>query len=288
MTTLLLGGHGKTALQIAAILRASNQSFLVASRTASAGSTYTHAKFDWFDERTYESPFLKASSEGMKPIASVWLVAPPIFELAPPMIKFVEFARAREVKRFVLLSASTIEKGGPAMGQVHAHLDTIKGIVYAVLRPTWFMDNFSTAGELQQLAIKNDSKIYSAAGDGKIPFISAKDIAKVAVKCLTNGNLQAKEYVLLGPKLHTYDEVASIISGVVGREIVHVKLSEADFTKHLISRGVPLSDAEFMAIMETGIKNGGQESLNDVVEEVTGSPPETFTDFAFRHKECWM
>jgi hypothetical protein len=83
-------------------------------------------------------------------------------------------------------------------------------------------------------------------------------------------------------------KVASIISGVVGREIVHMKLSEAEFTKHLISRGVPSSDAEFMAVMETGIKNGGEERLNDVVREVTGTPPETFFDFALRHRECWM
>jgi uncharacterized protein YbjT (DUF2867 family) len=72
---------------------------------------------------------------------------------------------------------------------------------------TSVQDNFSKAHELQQTAIKNDSKIYSAAGDGKIPFISAKDIARVAIKCLTNESLQAEEHLLLGPKLHTYDEV---------------------------------------------------------------------------------
>jgi festuclavine dehydrogenase len=57
------------------------------------------------------------------------------------------------------------------------------------------------------LAIKNENKIYSAAGNGKIPFISTKDIARVAVHALTDKRLQAVEYIVLGPELLTYDEV---------------------------------------------------------------------------------
>jgi festuclavine dehydrogenase len=139
MTILLLGGRGKTASRIASLLYASNHPFLVASRSTSLSSPYKHVYFDWLDDRTFENAFLTTSIEGLDPISIAWLVPPPIFDLAPPMIKFIEFARLKGVKRFVLLSASTIEKGGPAMGQVHGHLDSIEGIGYSVLRPTWFM-----------------------------------------------------------------------------------------------------------------------------------------------------
>jgi festuclavine dehydrogenase len=139
MSILLLGGRGKTASRIAELVHAANLPFLVASRSISPSSPYKQAHFDWLDEKTYENPSLKASAEKMEPISTVWLVPPPIVDLAPPMIKFIEFSRPRGVRRFVLLSASTIEKGGPAMGQVHEHLASLKGIEYAVMRPTWFM-----------------------------------------------------------------------------------------------------------------------------------------------------
>lgn len=143
MTILLLGSGGKTASRIAPLLHAANLPFLLASRHNSQTNPHPHAYFDWTKDASYASPFEKALSTGIGPISAAYLVPPPIFDLAPPMIKFVDFARQRGVKRFVLLSASTIEKGGPAMGQVHAYLESLGSIEYAVLRPTWFMGTLS-------------------------------------------------------------------------------------------------------------------------------------------------
>jgi festuclavine dehydrogenase len=139
MTILLLGGRGKTSSRIASLLHAANFPFLVASRSVAIDHPHKQARFDWLKEETYENPFSVASANGTGPISTVYLVPPPIFDLAPPMIKFIDFARPKGVRRFVLLSASTIDKGGPAMGQVHEYLANLDGIEYTVLRPTWFM-----------------------------------------------------------------------------------------------------------------------------------------------------
>lgn len=139
MTILLLGGRGKTTSRIAPLLHAANLPFLVASRSTSPDSPYKQAHFDWLDETTYGNPLKACAEEGMDPISAVWLVPPPIYEMGPPMNKFVDFARSKGVGRFVLLSATIIEKGGEAMGQVHEYLASLKGIEFVVLRPTWFM-----------------------------------------------------------------------------------------------------------------------------------------------------
>ncbi|KAG5979910.1 hypothetical protein E4U55_004633 [Claviceps digitariae] len=120
----------------------------------------------------------------MKPVSVVWLVALPIHDLASPVIKFIDFASARGVKRFVLLSASIIEEGGPAMGMIHAHLDLLESVSYTVLRPTWFMGIFWTKGKIAFESIRREDKIYSATEGGKVPFISALDIARVAARAL--------------------------------------------------------------------------------------------------------
>jgi festuclavine dehydrogenase len=72
------------------------------------------------------------------------------------------------------------------------------------------------------------------------------------------------------------------------RKIVHVKLTEAEYAKHLESTGMPPEDSKFFAAMETGIKNGVEEKMNNVVEETTGVAPERFYDFATAQKECWV
>lgn len=66
-------------------------------------------------------------------------------------------------------------------------------------------ENFS---ELQHRgSIAADNKIYSAAQDGKIPFVSAEDIAAVASRALTDPVPHNTDHVILGPELLTYDDV---------------------------------------------------------------------------------
>ncbi|KAI1801858.1 putative ergot alkaloid A [Daldinia bambusicola] len=288
MTILLLGGRGKTASRIASLLHDAGHQFLVASRSTAPDSPYHQAVFDWTKPDTYGNPFIKASALDMAPISAVYLVPPPIFDLAPPMIKFVDFAAKRDVERFVLLSASTIEKGGPAMGEVHQHLDSLNNIGYVVLRPTWFMENFSSPNEPQNISIKTENKIYSATGDGKLPFVSADDIARVGFRGLTDKRLQNAEYVIIGPELLTYDDVAEILTSVLQRKITHMNLSEKELAKMLECTGMPAEDAKMLADMDGLIRNGAEDRLNDVVEEVTGTRPVSFIDFAIRNREAWI
>lgn len=169
------------------------------------------------------------------------------------MRDFVDFARERGVRRFILQSASAIEAGGPAMGKVHSYLEELgaKGEVeWGVVRPSWFQGWFSSVllpqvlffsltlfslksgrrregmcwltGRTENFAdqpvhvkgIKEDSKIYSATGQGKIPWVSADDIAAVAVRALTDADPPNTEYLVLGPELLTYDDVSCPVTGL--------------------------------------------------------------------------
>jgi festuclavine dehydrogenase len=223
MTILVLGGRGKTASHLASFLHAADVPFLLATSSPSHASPYALTHFNWLDEATYENPFMEASSGSLNQITAVYLVAPPIKDIVPPMIKFIDVARSKGVKRFVLLSASNIGKGDHSMGKAHAYLDSFGDVEYVALRPTWFMgltafpltsrpsftDSFSeNLLEDPHLGwIKAESKIYSATGNGKIPFISAYDIAQVAFHVLAKWKPQKAEYFVLGQDLLSYSEV---------------------------------------------------------------------------------
>lgn len=55
-------------------------------------------------------------------------------------------------------------------------------------------------------SIRDEGKIYTACGEGKIPFISATDIAAVAVRLLIDSKPPSTNYRVLGPELLTHDE----------------------------------------------------------------------------------
>ncbi|KAK2772969.1 hypothetical protein FQN52_004803 [Onygenales sp. PD_12] len=292
MTILLLGGRGKTSTRLAALLSSANIPFLLASRTTSPTIPHPQAKFDWLDESTWDSPFAVATAQREEDssgpaFSAVYLVAPPVVEMAPLMNRFVDFARGRGVRRFVLLSASLLEKGGPAMGGVHGYLAELgEGVEWAVLRPSWFMENMSEAQHLP--SIKNENKIRTAANEGKIPFISADDIARVAFRALTDEVPHNTDHLIRGPELLSYDQVAEILSSVLGREISHEKLSGEEFGAFMTEKaGVTRDYADMLVGMDVAISKGSEERMNDVVERVTGEKPKTFREFAEGVKGVW-
>ena len=70
------------------------------------------------------------------------------------------------------------------------------GVPYTILRPNFFMDNFST-GFLAPMV--KGGAIYLAAENAKTSFIAATDIAAVAAVAFAEG-LAGKEYNLTGPE----------------------------------------------------------------------------------------
>ena len=149
-TILITGGTGKTGSRIANKLASRNISFLVTSRNGQsrvnvpAGKPIKAVSFDWFDATTYINPFNED-----KDIDSVYLVFAPAGDLAQAVKAFIDFAKTKGVKKFVLLSGVYSEKGDPSPhGQVHAYLDA-SGLDYAVLRPTWFFSKFFEVGGIK-------------------------------------------------------------------------------------------------------------------------------------------
>jgi festuclavine dehydrogenase len=84
------------------------------------------------------------ASEALSKIDRIYLVAPMAWDVGM-MNDFIDFAREKGVNKFLLLSASQSEAGGPSLGQVHAHLKKLGAqceVQWIVIRPTWFIGRF--------------------------------------------------------------------------------------------------------------------------------------------------
>ncbi|SIN87726.1 ergot alkaloid biosynthesis protein, AFUA_2G17970 family [Parasphingorhabdus marina DSM 22363] len=271
---LVTGGTGKTGSRLAKLLRASGHCPLVATRNPDSSD---QVRLDWADSATYE-----AALDGVK---AIYLVAPAnVPEPLTAMQPFIDRAIASGVERFVLLSASSLEEGGPMMGAVHRYLHE-QAPSWFVLRPTWFMQNFSEQQHLP--TIRDEHAIYSATDDGRVPFIDADDIAAVAAVALTDPAMPNGDAILTGPRSLSYDEVAEVLSDALGITIIHQKLSEKDLAGRIQSGGLSRIYAELLAAMDTAIAAGGEDRLTDSVVVLTGKTPRDLTGFVARNIERW-
>jgi ergot alkaloid biosynthesis protein len=275
-TILVTGGTGKTGGRLIRRLAEQGWTARCASRSGKTQAGVGGVTFDWFDPRGHAA--------ALAGVQRVYLIAPvgsnnPIEVMQP----FIERAIAQGVRRFVLLSSSALEEGGPAMGAVHALLHRIAP-EWAVLRPSWFMENFV---EAHLATIRDQGEIYSATDDGPVPFIASDDIAEVAFRALTNDEAVNDGLVITGPKALSYGEAAAIIGKARGRPVRHVRLSGEELTARFESFGVAHDYAAMLAGLDRAIAGGAEARTTPVVAQLTGRAPMSLEDFAARNAALW-
>ena len=170
------------------------------------------------------------------------------------------------------------------MGQIHVFLRSAAP-EWVVLRPAWFMQNFSEQQHLP--TIRDEGAIYTAAGDGRVPFIHADDIAAVGVAALLGKVAGNGDHVLTGPRALPYGEAASIIAAAAGRPVRHQRLSENDLAKRLTGHGLPPPYAAALAAMDAAVAQGSEDRVTGAVQAITGRTPVSFEAFAADNWDCW-
>jgi uncharacterized protein YbjT (DUF2867 family) len=264
-TVLVTGATGTTGSRTAARLVAAGHRVRAAGRRGAALPGAQPVRFDWYDPATHD-----AALTGTDRVHLVPPVGDP--DPAAVMLPFLERARALGVRRAVLLSSSAVPAGGPAVGQVHQVLPSLFD-EWAVLRPSWFMQNF-TGAHLHATTIRATGTFATATGDGRVAYVDADDIAAVALHALTDTDAPNTDLVLTGPEALTHDDVATILTEVTGRPVTHHRLTVAEVRHRLTeSAGIPPQFAALLADMDHAIAEGAENRTTDTVHRLTGHPP---------------
>ncbi|MGW1602304.1 NAD(P)H-binding protein [Streptomyces eurythermus] len=271
-TTLVIGATGTTGGRTAARLTAAGHRVRAASRRAAPVPGAQPVRFDWYDPGTFDGALDGADR--------VYLV-PPLGDPDPAavMLPFLRRARAAGVRRAVLLGSSAIPADGPGVGAVHRALPELFD-EWAVLRPSWFMQNF-TGSHMHARSIREHGVIHTAAGNGRVGFVDADDIAAVAVHALTDDRAPGTDLVLTGPQALGHDDIAAIVSEVTGRPVTHRPLTYERMRDRLAGE-LPLEFAEMLAGLDRAIAEGAEDRTTDTVQRLTGRPPHSFREVAER------
>ncbi|BBE43726.1 NAD(P)H-binding protein [Rhodococcus erythropolis] len=259
-SAVVIGGTGKTGARVAQRLTAVGIRTRIASRTSGT-------RFDWNDQTTWQP--------AMSGVEAAYVTYAP--DLAVPessthIEELAELAYREGVRRMVLLSG----RGEPAAQKAEQVLaDT--GLKWAVVRASWFAQNFSEGYLLDPI---REGHLALPVGEVGEPFIDVDDLADVAVAALTRTDLLGRVLEVTGPELLTFAEAVEAISAASGRAVSFERIGLQQFSDGMAEVGVPSDVVELLTYLFAEVLDGRNQSVTGVVEEVLERPARDFTTFA--------
>ncbi|XDD49856.1 NmrA family NAD(P)-binding protein [Leptospira sp. WS92.C1] len=216
------------------------------------------------------------------------------FLLSPPgqtdqysiLNPWIEKAKSKKLQKVVLMTAMGVEHSPEDLPFRKLEIALKKsGLVYNILRPNWFMQNFQT---FWISGILKDKKIYFPAGNAKTSFIDARDIASSTVALLLGDSLNGQEFTLTGKESLTHEEVAAKLSKATGLNISFADITPEDFKKGLVEAGVNEDYANVLVYIAGALKEGHASPVLDTVKQITGNEPILFNQYANENKKVWL
>lgn len=239
----------------------------------------TAASLDFTDPSTW------SAFDGVR---HMFLMRPPqLSNIARDMVPALEAAKAAGVRHVVLLSLQGAEHNKVVP---HAKLEAWlrgSGLDWTFVRPSFFMENLSTT---HRSDIAGRGVLMVPAGGGRTSFVAASDVAAVACAALIDPAAHRDvAWTPTGPEALTYQEVARILSEVLGRRITYGRPGLVRYARHARRE---LGMAWPMVLVTSGIytvaRVGRAGGLTDDVRRVTGRDPVAFREWAAAHTEAWQ
>lgn len=268
---LVLGATGKTGRRVVAALERRGVPFRAASRRSAT-------RFDWRERETW-APALAGAR-------AVYLVDSQRPDAAETLGAFSRQAVAAGVERLVLLSSRDAGVSGGLTWLDGERAVREAGAAWTILRPTWFMQNFSEEPYLHD-PVRAGTLILST-GTGLEPFIDAEDIAEVAATVLTQPGHDGRIYDLSGPRLLTFGDALAEIATATGRELRYVPVSGEEYARHAAERGTKPALVEALVLLFGWIAEGRNAHLSNGVQHVLGREPRDFSAYVKATVAAWV
>jgi len=148
------------------------------------------------------------------------------------------------------------------------------GVAYRALTNPSFMDNIVRQAE----AIKNQGLFFSPInGDRKLPAVASRDTAAAASRLLLDQSWGGVDEVpLLGPEDISFNDMAQIISDVLGREVRFQQTTFEAYKNRFVGVGMSDAMAQGMTDMAAAKNNGLDNAIQRTPENTT---PTTFREW---------
>jgi uncharacterized protein YbjT (DUF2867 family) len=220
---------------------------------------------------------LASIDAAMDEVTSVVLVSPAV---PAQELSVIDSAARAGVGHVVKITSKSSADSPIARQRGQAEIEAgllASGLDYTLLRNNFYMQNFLMLAP----GIAATDSFGASAGAGQVGFIDTRDVAAVAADiAAAPGGHAGKTYLLTGPELLSYADVAATLSNVLGRPIVfHARTREED-AQTMIDAGLPAAIADMNAHAVSLIADGDAGWLSSDVPTVLGRPARSFAQFA--------
>lgn len=199
----------------------------------------------------------------------------------------VAAAKAAGVKHLVYTSLPDAENSKVIFAPDHLNTEkAIKasGLTYTLLRNTWYQENMFM--NLPQ--VLKSGHWYTSSGAGKIAHVAREDCAEAIAAALASGSTENKTYTLTGAELRSTDEVAALASGITGKPVEVIHLSDEQLAGGMKAAGVPEFLIPTLVSFDAAAREGNLGALTDDVETLTGRKPKPFRAFFQESKDALL
>jgi uncharacterized protein YbjT (DUF2867 family) len=200
----------------------------------------------------------------------IFLLRPPaISRVGPTLNRLIGVAEEAGVGHITFLSVAGAESSRIVPHhRVETRL-TSGSTGWTILRPGFFAQNITTA-------YRDDvrgGRIVVPAGDGRVAFVDARDLGEVAAMTLLAPAAHAgRGYHLTGPRAWGFEEVAALLTRILGRPVRYAPASALGYARHLRAAGLPVAQIAVQTILHLGLRRGDAEAVDPTLPSLLGRP----------------
>jgi uncharacterized protein YbjT (DUF2867 family) len=271
---ILITTAGKVGAQAARLLALRSQPVRILVRDPRKATALRAAGVDVVKGDLDVPATIDAAMQG---ISSVVLVSPPA---VAQELNVIDSAVRSGVEHVVKITskASADSPVGRRRDQFEIESGLVaSGLGYTLLRNNAYMQNLL----MMAPAIARASRFSTAAGDGRIGHIDARDVAAVAAEIAASPAAHAgRTYWPTGPESLCYAQVADLLSEVLGRPIAFDPITPEQQRQAMIGAGLPEPVAEDNARAVSLMAEGDCDYVTDDVALLLHRPARSFREFA--------
>lgn len=247
-----------------------------------ASDMVERVRFEFGDPRSYAS--------ALAGVERLFLLRPPaISDVEAQIHPFVTAAVAAGVRQIVFLSVVGADRARfIPHAKIEAHLRASGVETWTFLRAGFFAQNLV---DTYAPDIRGEDRLYLPAGDGKVAFVDAEDLAEVAALALTSPlddpRFARRAPSLTGPVALDFDAVASLLSAELGRPIRYERASAFGAYRHLRRRGLVRAQALVVCALHIGLRFGQAETVDPTLAQLLDRAPRELGEFIRGHRSSF-
>jgi NAD(P)H dehydrogenase (quinone) len=189
----------------------------------------------------------------------------------------IDASKEEKLELFVYTSLLRADSSEIFLAREHKQTEDYiraSGLPFVILRNGWYLENHTSAlgSAIEHGVLLGSSK------DGRFASASRADYAAAAAVVLTQPVSGSKTYELAGDQSFSMTELASELSGQIGREIPYRNLSREEYAAVLLGLGLPQGVIDVIVDADAKAIRGDLDSASRDLSRLIARPTTTLFD----------